>query len=997
MLSTKRLTPEGKSSTGADVLNYLKATEYYIGADGIERSSSEWVGKGAQALGLSGIVNVDVMDRLAMGFDPKDEKKKLVQNAGDTGEWVQQLDRKGNPRFDEHGEPMLKLQGGRVIGWDFTFNAPKSFSLLMAAAQGEERDALIAVHHRAVDVAAALMERLAEVRCGKGGLESQGIQGLVCSRHTHFGSRSLDPHIHSHLLTYNVAAGADDGQWRSLETQEIWRYKKEIGAVYRAELARGSQELGYGIEVERERDADGQETGEVYIGVAGISKKFCDEFSKRREAILEHMAEHGSSSQEATMATRKNKDEPTFAELDEMWKKSMDAFRKLNPTAFKTTQELKGLPSKTLDDVSDEKTLLRLHRTESVFTKEQLIGRLALEHAGRMSPKEIFKEADSLLERQAVVSIDAEKRPEARNAIRPARRFRETRHAAQWVVDMEREVVSRAEARADDQKVRLDSKIVDKAVQRFEKEKGFSLSAEQRHAVRWVTEETGGVACISGQAGTGKTACALAWIGAFQDSGRELVGLSIGWDAAKKLEAEAGIPSYSVAAYLSGLNKGKFKLNEKSVVVLDEAGMAGTSSVVQLQRHCDRAGAKLVLQGDALQLQPVEAGAAFRLAVKTVGDRKLSEIRRQKSQANRDTANSFYAGATLEKGSRSVRAERELGKAIFARLEEQGQVEGFQDVPQAVKGLVSEYLTSPTEAREKLIIGGTRAEVRQLNKSVRDGLRNQGKLAAQEVSIEAKVNGQIAPIELAQGDRIRFARKDESENLRVVNGNLGTIQSLKPNRKGGVDLVVKLESDIPADDGRLVSFNTRDYNALDHGYAMTVHKSQGQGREEVYHLASVGMTDQHLALVAFSRSKSRYVLFGSDFDLDHIASRFGLERLKENALEAGVGQPAQEAKAPAKAKEKAPEAGVVTPLQKAKAPAKARAKPHVSKAREALATVRRRNQERRRAQAEIKPERSSAFGSLLTRLDGWVNKVRQRREQSKVHARTRDTGRGMGM
>ncbi|MGY6517225.1 MAG: MobF family relaxase [Lysobacteraceae bacterium] len=967
MLTTTRLTPQGKASTGADVLAYLKATEYYIGADGKERSSSEWVGKGAQALGLSGFVDIEVMDRVAMGFDPRDPEKALVQNAGDTGEWVQQLDRKGNPRFDENGEPMLKLQGGRVIGWDFTFSAPKSFSLLMASAEGEERDAVVEAHHKAVAAALEWLETQAEVRCGQGGLETQDVKGLVCSRHTHFGSRDLDPQLHSHVLIYNLAAGADDGRWRSLETQEMFRSKKEAGAFYRAALAYEIQKLGYGIVAERERDEDGKEVGDVYFHIAGVGKEMCDTFSKRRASIVAHMAEHGSSNQDATMATRKNKDEPAFAELDAMWRKAMDDFRRHEPTAFRSVEELKGLQTQALDDVSDSKTLGRLHETESVFTRSQLIGRLAREHVGRMSPADILKEADAFTQKQGVVAIAPENRPEARGAIRPAKRFRESRFAAQWVVDLEREVVNRAKVRAVDKDVRLESTLVDQAIARFEKSKGFSLSAEQRRAVRWVTEETGGVACISGQAGTGKTATAQAWVGAFQDAGRDVIGLSIGWDAAKKLQAEAGIQSHSVAAFLSGLDKGNFTLGKKSVVVLDEAGMAGTASVVRLQRHCDRAGAKLVLQGDALQLQPVEAGAAFRLALKTVGDRKLTEIRRQKSQANRDTANSFYAGATLEKGSRSVRAQREAGKEIFARLEEQRQVEGFQDIPQAMRGLVADYLASPTVAREKLIIGGTRAEVRHLNSLVRDGLRNQGILGSAESSIEAKVSGHTSTLALARGDRLRFAKKDES--LGVVNGNLGSVQSLRANPKGGLDLVVKLESDIPQEDGRLVSFNTRDYNSLEHGYAMTVHKSQGQGRSEVYHLANVGMTDNHLALVAFTRAKDRYTLYGADFDLDHIASRFGLERLKENAIEAGVKKPRQ------RAPSTAPEA----------------------KAKRALATIRARNAERRRKRAEALPEHNSAFGNLMARLDGWVSKMRQRREHSKARERMRDRGRGMGM
>ena len=570
------------------------------------------------------------------------------------------------------------------------------------------------------------------------------------------------------------------------------------------------------------------------------------------------MQQHNVSAQQACLATRKNKLEPSFDELTQLWDETLNNMRQQNSTLFQDVQSLKGKASQ-VDGLSDLGVLKKLHRMESTFTRAQLVERIALENVGRLSIKEIEREAQLFLERAPVIQL----RNNGKN---------QEQYVAQYMLALEQGIVERGNARKDDQLVRVRKELIDAAITDFEREKNSTLTNEQRKAVEWVCADTGGTCCVTGFAGTGKQFSALAFKKAFEADGRRLIGIAIAWDAAKKLEAETGMESYSAASILERLKSGKLQLNAKDVVVFDEAGMAGTATIASVQDACDKAGAKLVLQGDVLQLQPVEAGGAFRLAIESVGDARLTEIRRQQNEADRKTARMFYG---LDNDGHQID-----GQAILDRLHKQGQIVEADYRPEAIKKLVQDYFTSTAPAREKLVLAGTRAEVKALNHSIREERKSRGQLGPRQ-ALKVKAGGEIKTIELASGDRIRFAEKNKE--LGVFNGTQGVVENLRLNANGSLDISVRLESDIQSQEGRIVKFNSKDFASVDHSYAMTVHKSQGQGRDSVFVLANSGMTDLHLALVAFTRTKQSFRLYGAKDDLSSMGRRLGRERLKTNA------------------------------------------------------------------------------------------------------------------
>jgi len=915
VMRATRIDARGKSRDGTAVLEYLMETEvkltsapaaaYYLAgeeqldgnAPGVEtRATSRWLGRGAEMLGLdmTGGVNLDDMGALAHGFDPK-TGAKLVRTAGKEPVWTPKVDKDGQPVLDKNGEQKGTWKGGHRVGFDCTFSiSDKTADLVFAAADPAERIRIIDAHRDAVAQVVDYMQGMLETGRGRGGTEKIGLRGVVASAHLHMGNRELEPKLHEHVLMYAVAPG-EDGQWGSWEATTLYDHQQVFGALGRAAFAKNMEKLGYGIEKRPEMDDRGETTGEVYYGIAGVSEETRDAFSTRRKQIMAYVAEHGGTKQQAALKTRKAKEEPAFDELSAMWKTALDQQREADPEMFRTVDDLKGLRSK-LVGIDDDALLRQLQKREAVWGKQDLIGQLAREYVGLKDVGEILVEADAFLVRMApqLVVMNAEHSPEKRDqGATPGRKFTADRYCARWwIEDTEQAMVDSAVRRQNEPAQALPASTVANAIATFERERGFSISDQQRKAVEHVTAGTG-VSLVTGWAGTGKTTVADIFVRAFEAEGREMIGVALSWDAAKKLQAETQMESFSAAKLLTDLDKGDRTLHSRTVIVLDEAGMADTVTIGRLQKHIDRAnadengpGAKLVLQGDAQQLAPVSAGQGFRLLKDAIGDVALTEIRRQRDAEDVRTAELFYSHADAGRKQTPRAEEASLGQQIMERLEARGQIEHTDTREEAIEGIADKYLADPLPHRRKMVMGGTRSDVRELNLQLRARLQAVGEIGTEEFAMPTTKNGRKQEdFKVALGDRLRFGKREK--DLGVDNGSIGTVEAVKTTAKGSLVLSVRMESDIKSDDGRLVKLDTAMYDHLDYALARTVHKAQGATVTSAFLLGNIGTTDAHLSLVGATRARDRFQMWATENDLDGMAERFGMERLKMNALEEG--------------------------------------------------------------------------------------------------------------
>lgn len=385
--------------------------------------------------------------------------------------------------------------------------------------------------------------------------------------------------------------------------------------------------------------------------------------------------------------------------------------------------------------------------------------------------------------------------------------------------------------------------------------RGLALSGEQRAAFDHVT---GGkdLGIVIGYAGTGKSAMLGVAREAWEAAGYEVRGAALSGIAAEGLEAGSAIPSRTIASLEHQWAQGRELLTSRDVLVIDEAGMIGSRQMDRLVSAANEAGAKLVLVGDPQQLQAIEAGAAFRSIAERQGGVEITELRRQKLDWQRDATRQLATGRT--------------GDALH-NYAERGMVHPA-DTRAAARGVLietwdAERIAAPSESR--IILTHTNDEVRELNGAARERLRANGELGS-DIAMQVE-RGERS---FADGDRVMFLRNDRE--LGVKNGSLGTLQSVSPQRMA-----------VTLDDGRRVAFDIKDYAHIDHGYAATIHKSQGVTVDRAYVLATPGM-DQHSSYVALSRHRDSVSLhYGRDdfADAGKLARSLSRERTKDMALD----------------------------------------------------------------------------------------------------------------
>lgn len=904
MINCTPINARGNNKNNANIFDYMLATErlsidsavaYYAGGGPDPRQTINWGGSLAAELGLEGQpVTREVMELLGKGFSPTG--RPLCKNAGKEPRLVIKKDRWGNVRLDDDGKPMEKWEGGHRVGFDLTISAPGDVSLAFALADEREKLAILEAHRQACGVAMRYIESKVETRRGAGGKEVIATQGLVWTAADHVSNRNVEPDLHTHHLVYGIAMG-EDGKWGTYDSIELYRHQHAADRLYKAELYAAMKALGYGIQREREVDVMGRETGQILTTIAGIDRELVLQTKTRRQEILDYVKEHPSASHdEACKATRKKKEEPPFEQVVKDWQQTFANIARERPDLVPTTQSLKQTQGQHLDPHTFDEVLKRMHENEAMFCEHDLVKELGMEFAGQKSAREVLKMVEEFTEQDDLVRVKAEHLHEDDRGNRLARKHREDRFCATWMVEWEAEIIRRSKERENETDLKLFRSTVDREIAAYEKRKGFTLTEEQKAAIGHLTYGTAGVGVMSGLAGTGKTTVAEVYKQCFEAEGKQLMGLAVGGRAAEKLELESGMPSMSVARFFSQVRQGKVALTKKDVVVLDEAGMVATGDTLKLMTYCQSVGAKLIMQGDSDQLQPIAAGNGFELAKMALGDTKLTEIRRQKNVGDLITANSFYERdrqgrvKDIRRGHRSRQGSLDMGAEILQNLQDRGCIDDFGTDKQAVKALVDDYLKDPTPMDEKLVLAHTRGEVTTLNMAIRKGLQEQGVLDKEEVTFRSIVKGQWEDLTLSRRDRVMFTATNN--DLGVINGTEGTVMDIRKDKAGGYDLVVRIDASNPKEDGRLVRFNTSEHNALAHRYAMTVHKSQGQGKAEIYHLATnMGMLDQQSALVAFTRlTKGSYRMYTTDDVMERMAERLGTERHKEMALSVGLSE-----------------------------------------------------------------------------------------------------------
>jgi conjugative relaxase-like TrwC/TraI family protein len=766
--------------------------EYYLNA---KEAPGQWLGDSLEHLGLDGTVDGDEFHRVLAHAHPAD----------------------GTRLTDGKSEP-------KVVGFDATFGAPKSASLLFAlgprAASNEVRNA----HDIAVREAFDVLQSLARGRRDHAGSRLVAGDGLVAAAYRHRTSRAAEPHLHTHVVIANLVYAPEDRRWSALDARPLYSWCKPVGYLYNAQLR---YELTTRLGVRWSRAAKGM------AEIDGFDTKVLRAFSTRRRDIESDLDATGRSgakaAQKAAYRTRKPKNLDLDGEgLLALWEQRA-ADHGLDRRGFAKILNHPRVALVPTVGTQEADALYRwlarpdaLTAKRSTFDVRHVIEAIceALPDGGRV--QDVLALADGFLSSAHVIALDIDDRPTLRRndgQLVPSGDAL-VRFTTPEMVATEQRLLVRAAERRDER-----SGIVRHEPTEAALVAARMLSDEQSRMVRTLCGSGAGIDIVEGVAGSGKTTALAVAAQAWTGCGYRVHGCALAARAAARLEDATAIPSCSLDRLLRSVARGEIRLGARDVVIVDEAAMVGSRKLHELFDHTDRACAKVVLIGDPRQLPEIDAGGAFAALQRMLGGPVLSLNRRQRESWERDALRQLRDGDT------------DLALDAYRT---HGQVHEPDDARGA---MVDAWLHARAVGDDVIMLAPTIAAVEDLNRRARHQLQAVGALGPDQIELGGR--------RFAIGDEVLALRN--AYDMDVLNGSRFTIERIDIRRH---------ELHCADSSGQIasVSFGYADAGHLAHAYAMTIHKAQGATVEHALVLVDETMASEH-AYTALSRARGRTDLF----------------------------------------------------------------------------------------------------------------------------------------
>lgn len=767
--------------------------DYYTGGG---EAPGRWIGPGAEALGLAGEVDPQVLRRVLGGAAPS-------------------------------GDPLAAERPGRkdrVPGWDLTFSAPKSVSVLYGLGSAEVSREVSEAHDRAVEQALTYLDASTAYtrRRSRGSIEDIAGEGLIVAAFRHRTSRAGDPQLHTHCLTANLMCG--DGRWGALHGALLYRHGRTAGYVYQAVLR---SELTARLGVSWTSVNKGQ------AEVVGVPVEVLRRFSKRRAEIESHLEErHERSAAAAHAATLETRSPKMPAEAGEdlraRWRFEIDDLTFEAPTgrgvgAGRSAREVGWRALR-----GDLLALDGLTLTHPTFRRRDVVRAVAERLPAGAVPDVAALErfVDDVLGSGQVVGSDVTDRPVGAD---------EAPLSTRAMLAVERSVLDRAAARAAQRSTYLPYGFGHAAVE----EHSSRLSPAQRNMVLRLTSSGCKLDVVVGAAGSGKTSALAVAASVWSRAGLIPFGAAISARAAAELEAGAGMPTTTIAQLLLDAERGATGLDRHHVLVIDEAAMVDTRRLDRILKLVEAADAKLVLVGDHHQLPAIGAGGGFRALMERTVPIVLDENHRQQQPWERSVLARLREAATRSEVEALVREYRERGRLHIAGPDEDPR-----------RTMVDDWDDARQDHVDVLMVARRRRDVAFLNAKARRRLQ-----IRREMGRDAMTTAQGRSF--AIGDRVLCLKNDR--RLKVYNSMFGTVTDVDP-ALGSMTIAVGAET-------RTLPRRYLDAGHVDHGYATTVHKAQGVTVDRTFVLADQIMCRES-GYTAMSRGRLRNDLYVADSLVD---------------------------------------------------------------------------------------------------------------------------------
>ncbi|OIN57155.1 MobF family relaxase [Arsenicibacter rosenii] len=642
----------------------LSKSDYYAA----ESIAGQWGGRAATALGLSGDVSRHEFQQLSHNINPATGKRLTART--DTK---------------------------RTVGYDFTFNVPKSVSIV----HGQTSDPdIVSALNSAVTYAMGEAEQNAQARVRKNGQNENVTTGnLLYASFVHSEARPVkgqfpDPHLHTHCFVFNATYDDHEklfkaGQFRNLKASAPY-----YEALFHSKLAYELQKVGYRVE----------RSGKTFE-LSGFSRETIEKFSRRTQEINEKINELGLEYAEdkAQMGakTRAGKRSDLSREaLQKEWAS------RLNDSEWKLIQQAKGPKPIAVHQGEKEAAekavsfaLAHLLERKSVVEHREWMT-LSLKHATGTAGKEAIEKAIA-----------------SRKDLLSKQKGNETLYTNRQTLAEEQKLIQSARQGQNQFKAIDKGYVPDNPL----------LNQEQKDAVKYVLESRDFITLVVGRAGTGKT-----WT--MKEIAKSIESKQVGFHAfapsataSREVQRQEGFSNATTIAALLKDQKLQDGIRPGDVIWLDEAGLVGCETFNNVVDLAKRQKARVLLSGDARQHSSVERGDALRL-LQTFGGLKaatIQSIQRQKNDLYRKAVKSLSEG--------------DMGKG-YRILDEMGAIKQSGSIEESIKALSEEYVSARLKNEEVLVVSTTHSQGKALTDSVRELLKKEGKLTVKEKLFETQTN-----------------------------------------------------------------------------------------------------------------------------------------------------------------------------------------------------------------------------------------------------------------
>lgn len=778
------------------------------------------------------------------------------------------------------GESLLRKTEGVVHrpGYQFVLNVSKELSLARSLTDDEKfKNAFDQSLAEATNaVAKQTLGLLRHQNGSKNGQEK--IDGAILF-YKHNDTRAGDPHIHLHAIIPNIGI-RDGGKFGAIEIKEFSQAVKEqwIGQLFQNELAFCLRKHGYeitGKEINADKnDTSKNENKKTYTVASmeiGMTPEQINIFSQRSEEIKKELEK---SKVEATTKNKqiiadKQRGKKLKIDFEKEWRERAEVAN----VKITIDNNIKKLQKP--ENVGYAELLKHYQNGEVENITKGKIYNAVLKKCVGFDPSKTLSSLDKLIEKQI---IEGQKYLNGEKIESGLVELKDGSFTTVQALDREKKYLCNINEMANSRKKEftVSSDVLEEEISKYEFMKNrhklpgetkFVLSEKQKCAIEVMT--SGQLSVIEGIAGAGKSTIAEIAVNAYKQQGFNIIGLTPTGIASINLEESISSNSQNVNGNLNSTNSHTIdaflmntnlmdSVNNKTVLVIDEAGMCGMKTLAPLIEIAKTKGAKIIAIGDEQQLASIRFAGGFREMKEAVKSYCLLD-------ENRRQDNAISAGKEVGELLREGKTEK-----VYKKLKENNVVNECSGNVEAIKKTVQLFIDSKHKDDEKIILTETNDVVNSINKEIREYKIQSGQINKKiEYQVDEKKETYY------EGERIIFGKNTsisnsvfKSENgqkVAIKNSMMGTIKEVSIDLKGNPIIVVDIGKN---GNERLVRFNPKEYKEFSLGYAITKHKCQGATFKDVVEL-TVGsrVHSKSTGYVAITRHKNKFSLVGTQENL----------------------------------------------------------------------------------------------------------------------------------